>query len=130
MNDFQLDNTDIRWRGDYFGLRPTISDQARDFLENLPSDGYDLLIRNLHDSRRFVLCHVILAKLHGSSRLSKVGTWHGLAVDLKGDGEVSTDPAQIPELIEFWRNQVRELKGSGESKGPAGESKGSGKAPG
>lgn len=96
-----LDNTDISWEGNYFGLQAILSDRAKCVLASKTAEDLLCLYDALGDPNRFVASHVLLACVHGINDFD-ASSWCGLEVDIEANGDCIIDPSQMDKIRQFW----------------------------
>jgi hypothetical protein len=97
-----LENSDVSWNGNFFGLQPQLSDRAKSFDCPLTSHEKTALISALEDENRYVIAHVLLSKSAGEDIEFDASQWNGLKVALKADGSVCYPEGQREGLLMRW----------------------------
>jgi len=109
-NVFGIENSDVVWEGNHFGLNPLLSKRATKCLEHLSrlkqSDGYEAESKKLRalldDPKCFVMAHVLLTLLSEREFEVTAERWNHLRVVLTKHSAV-IDTEQIPQIAAFWR---------------------------
>ncbi|WP_417389837.1 hypothetical protein [Gimesia sp.] len=88
-----LDNSDVRFEGNFLGMFPRISRRADRFANKLSADDINWLLKNLKHKDRFAICHVILL-MHWGPPASEdkakrsLSVWYGLTAEIPASGKV------------------------------------------
>src|SRR5688500_6918042 len=72
----QLNNSDITWDGNFFGLAPQISGAVAKRLVEIGPAADEALIGALADPQRFAAAHVMLTTIHTEEVTLSGGEWN------------------------------------------------------
>ncbi|WP_417382542.1 hypothetical protein [Gimesia sp.] len=110
-----LDNSDVRFEGNFFGMFPRISRRAEQFAKKLSADDINWLLKNLKHKDRFVLCHVILL-MHWGPPASEdkaersLSAWYGLTAEIPASGKVRYQLSERAKLHALWTQALADPK--------------------
>jgi len=98
----RIQNSDIQWDGDYWGLKPSVKGPAKELLARRSEKRIPALIDALKNPKRFVAADVVLTEISGIKKQTTAISWNGLHVELLADGRVLIPEEQQPALIQQW----------------------------
>ncbi|QDT90280.1 hypothetical protein [Gimesia algae] len=108
-----LDNSDVRFEGNFFGLDLSISRRADQFAKKLSADDVNWLLKNLKHKDRFAICHVILLMHWGPPASEEkaerdLGDWYGLTVEISD--KVRYQLSDRDKLHALWTKALSDPK--------------------
>ncbi|QDU53079.1 hypothetical protein Pan110_54630 [Gimesia panareensis] len=111
----ELDNSDVRWEGNFFGLMPHISRRATRFSKKISATEANWLLKNLKHKDRFAICHLMLLSYWGPPAAEgenehSTSSWYGLRADLLASGEVQYQKVDREKLYKLWSKALSDSK--------------------
>lgn len=98
-----INNTDVRWDGDYFGLKPTLAGSSKKLMEMRSEQAIPALLEALKDKQRFVAAHILLAEMNDTQMQRDAESWNGLRVNLLANGQTIIYKGQQNALVQKWK---------------------------
>jgi hypothetical protein len=97
-----LDSSDVEWLTSIFGVGPKISVRARSVLEKITKEDIGVLVQMTADRRRFVIAHVLLARIYLANHKVKKDSYCGLEIDFDDKGNPSYPTYSPTDLKNYW----------------------------
>ena len=110
-----LDNSDVRFEGNFFGMFPRISHRADRFANKLSATDVNWLLKILKHKDRFAICHVILL-MHWGPPASEdkakrsLSVWYGLTAEIPASGKVQYNLTERDKLHALWTQALADPK--------------------
>ena len=104
-----LDNDDIIWGANHFGITPDLVMNYQKRIEDSELYSNEILLKALFDEDKWIAAHVMLTfKLMNKESIPFDGShWNGLKVDLFADGTVIIDKDQRVKIEQYWFEKLK-----------------------
>ena len=104
----RLNNSDVTWNGNYFGLTPVLSIRAKEIVDNgVSMNDQAILLSKLNNENCFVISHVILTLSRGVPESIGASKWNRMSVDLLASGVAEYEESETHLLYEFWKEKLK-----------------------
>ena len=97
-----IKNSDVRWDGDYLGLKPSLVGHSTKLLQICPKQATPALLEALKDSQRFIVAHVLLAEINNIQIERDAESWNGLHIILLSSGQSVITENQQAAVVQKW----------------------------